>query len=140
MNATFIITSVIDQHCASFVRFFLLIFLSIQMKLSSMCLLTLHPGISNSKNGTNPCSPTSSRKMWKNTFMLLTITTIRSEVWWNTTKWTILWKDWLLLEMPSAKHSFGYLICGLLDSVCFVLLTNISKLFSLNLRSGTRNG
>jgi len=54
-----------------FCKVFSSIFLSIQMKLSSMCLLTLHPGISNSKNGTNPCSPTSRRKKWKKYFYVI---------------------------------------------------------------------
>jgi len=65
-NATFIVTPVFDQYYASCEEvFFCLHFLSIQMKMSSMCLSTLHPDISNSENGTNPCSPTSSWKIWK---------------------------------------------------------------------------
>ena len=70
-NAAFIVTPVFDKHYACFEEVFFPIFLSIQMKLSSMCLLTLHPGISNSKNGTNPCSPTSRRKIWKKYFYVI---------------------------------------------------------------------
>jgi len=71
-NATFIITPVFDQYYASCeeVFFFSKFFINTDEIVINV-LINTHPGISNSKNGTNPCSPTSRRKIWKKYFYVI---------------------------------------------------------------------